>query len=75
MVKNKRSFFAVILTFVMMLTLVACGTSNNNNSESARKSETEFTEKAKRNLPEKQLWFIIPAPAIRRELQILLQTN
>lgn len=46
MVKNKRSFFAVILAFVMMLTLVACGTSNNNNSESARKSETEFTGKA-----------------------------
>ena len=46
MVKNKRSFFAVILAFVMMLTLVACGTSNNNNSKSARKSETEFTGKA-----------------------------
>lgn len=30
MVKNKRSFFAVILEFVMMPTLMACGTSNNN---------------------------------------------
>ena len=41
-----RKIWSVLLAIVMMLTLVACGTSNNNNSESARKSETEFTGKA-----------------------------
>lgn len=45
MVNNKRSFFAVILAFVMILALTACGTSNNN-SESAGEISTGFTGKA-----------------------------
>jgi len=41
----KRIWF-VLLATVMMLTLVACGTSNNNNSDSAGESDAEFTGKA-----------------------------
>ena len=41
-----RKIWFVLLATVMMLTLVACGTSNNNNSNSAGKSVAKFTGKA-----------------------------
>ena len=47
MVKNKRSFFAVILAFVMILALTACGSSSKTESDGTKdqtvsvQSETE----------------------------------
>lgn len=36
MVKNKRSFFAVILAFVMILALTACGSSSKTESDGTK---------------------------------------
>jgi flavodoxin len=40
MVKNKRSFFAAILAFVMILALTACGSSGNTTESDGTKDQT-----------------------------------
>ena len=43
MVKNKRSFFAAILAFVMILALTACGSSGNTTESDGTKNEAYLT--------------------------------
>ena len=52
MVKNKRSFFAAILAFVMILTLTACGSSGNTTESDGTKDQTVSSQSETENDPE-----------------------
>ena len=52
MVKNKRSFFAAILAFVMILALTACGSSGNTTESDGTKDQTVSSQSETENDPE-----------------------
>lgn len=64
MVKNKRSFFAVILAFVMIIALIACGSSSKTESDgtndqtvsvqSETENDSEITSESEKTATEPQ---------------------